>query len=203
MSKDIESNPSRISFNPKGVDISALDEIADQRDVSRAELIRTQLRELVAQHAASDGGSTDLHTPDNEELADAYEKLVALSNHPMGTIKVPVEEAKQQLWTQQCPKDSVKSRLLEPLAKQGFISVKAARITVHRRTEGQVAAAEEEADTEFERLEASDNLRLSRSLSEEEQQLRKYQHAGLNAPFRLVGWVASRTLWSDDSEVRA
>ncbi|WP_255149005.1 CopG family transcriptional regulator [Halorarius halobius] len=199
MSKDIAQNPTRISFNPKGVDVAALDEVADQRDVSRAELIREQLREVVAQHAEADGGSADLHRPAHEELAEAYDRLLALSDHPTGTRRVSVDEAKDKLHHSECPKEAVKSRLLKPLADQGFISVRTGKIRVHRRTESAVERAEAEADAAFDRLTAAAELPSQHDLTEEQKRLRKFQRADLDVPFGLTAWVATETLWRDET----
>ena len=152
MSKQIERNPSRISFNPKNVDVAALDEIADSRDVSRAELIRDTLRDLIDEPAESDAGTVELHTPDDEELCEAYEALLRLSDHPLGVRPVTVEEAKDRLYSTSCGKSSVKRRLLEPLDALGFVTVRSGRVFVHRRTQEAVEAAETQAENEFRRL---------------------------------------------------
>lgn len=196
MSKQIEENPSRISFAPGNVSAERLTEVADDLGYeSRAEFIREKLREAVAEHAEADPAAT-LDQPEHEELQTAYERLLGLSDHPLGTRPVSVEEAKDQLWTQNCPKSSVVGRLLRPLAETGYISVKNARIRVHRRTEEQVERAEAEADEALDRVTV--NVESQPKRAEEHKQLRKYQRAGLDVPLRYVGWVAGRTVWSDE-----
>lgn len=197
MSKQIEENPSRISFAPGNVSADRLSAVAEDRGMSRAELIREACREKIAEHAESQPDKT-LHRPDREELAEAYDRLLALSDHPMGPRTVTVSEAKDQLWTQQTPKDVIVTRLLQPLAERGFISVRNARITVHRRTTEQVAAAEAAADDQLDELaEAGMDVEM-RSLAPEHNELRKYRNADLQPPFRLTAWVAGEVLWPKD-----
>lgn len=200
MSKQIAQNPSRISFNPKAVDVDALDEIADDRDVSRAELIRETLADLIDQEADDGHDHGELHKPDNEELRDAYEALLALSNHPLGPRPVTVDEAKGRLYSQSCPKASVKRRLLKPLADLGFLTVRGGRIVVHRRIVEDVETAEIAADAEFAQLDEASHegqRPVGKQIDPTHQELLKYQRAGLNAPFECVAWAASQTLWSN------
>lgn len=61
MSKQIEQNPSRVSFDPGDVNIEQLDELANDRGQSRAELIRSALRrELAAVEGRDDDLPADL-----------------------------------------------------------------------------------------------------------------------------------------------
>lgn len=73
MSNRLEQNPSRISFDPGHVDIDTLDEIADDQDESRAELIRETLAEVIEMHDDADGGNASLHKPDHSEPREAFE----------------------------------------------------------------------------------------------------------------------------------
>lgn len=206
MSKQIEQNPTRISFNPKTVDVEVLDEIADERDMSRAELIRETLADLIDEETDADHQHGELHKPENEELRDAFEALLSLSNHPLGPRPVTVDEAKDQLYSQSCGKSSVKRRLLKPLAELGFITVRGGRLVVHRRRAEHVTALEEEADAEFERLDHTSE-QSSQSFRERydpaHQELLKYQRAGLNPPMECIGWVSDRMLWKDEGGASA
>lgn len=197
MSKQIEDNPSRISFAPGKVSAAKLDAVAEDLGYeSRANLIRDTLADLVAEHSEADPDAT-LSQPDNEELQAAYERLLELSKHPMGTRTLSVDEARDQLYTRECPKTAVKDRLLRPLAYQGFISVKGGKIRVHRRTEQQVAQAEQEAEKRLERLEiGGPSLPSESDRTQEQKSIRKYQRADLNVPFDLGAWVAERVVWS-------
>jgi hypothetical protein len=204
MSKQIESNPSRISFDPGHVDIEMLDDIADDRGMSRAELIRQQLADLIERETDEEIEADELHKPDNEELRDAFETLLKLSNHPLGPRQVSVDEAKDGLYSQSCGKSAVKRRLLKPLAELGFISVRNGRIAVHRRTVEHVEAAEQRAEDELDALEEADRpgtTTLRDEMDPMHQELLKYQRAGLNAPFECVAWTAAETLWEDDGAI--
>lgn len=206
MSKQIEKNPSRVSFDPRQVDIEALDEIADERDMSRAELIREALSNLVDSEGGEERISGELHNPDNEELRDAFEALLDLSDHPLGPRPVSVDEAKDRLYNRSCPKTAVKRRLLKPLADLGFISVRSARIVVHRRTVEQIEAAEAQADAELDRIEEADSPGIQTvgpRLEPEHLELRKYQRAGINPPVEYIGWVGARTVWKDNDGASA
>jgi hypothetical protein len=202
MSKQIKTNPDRVTFDPRHLDVEALDEIADERGMSsRAELIRQTLSELVEREADDEHADAELDKPENEELRDAFETLLDLSDHPRGPRTVGVQEAKDRLNHQSCPKDAVKRRLLEPLNDDGYITVRNARITVHRRTVKQVEAAEAQADAALERVAEANHPEMrpgSKRLEPEHQELQKYQRAGLNPPIEYIGWVGARTLWEDN-----
>lgn len=202
MSKQIEDNPSRISFAPGKVSAAKLDAVAEDLGYeSRANLIRDTLADLVAEHSEADPDAT-LSQPDNEELQAAYERLLELSKHPMGTRTLSVDEARDQLYTRECPKTAVKDRLLRPLADGGFISVKGGKIRVHRRTQEQVARAQAEADQSLDRLTRGSTRSLPSESDRTQQQksIRKYQRADLNVPFGLGAWVAERVVWSPTEE---
>lgn len=206
MSKQIESNPSRISFDPKGVDVEALDELADDREMSRAELIREELAELIDRETDDDHDYGEIHKPENEELREAFEALLELSNHPLGPRPISVAEAEDGLYSQSCRKAAVKRRLLKPLAELGFITVRSARIVVHRRTVEQIEIAEEETDAEFDELETADRPEsptMGKKLDPIYQELLKYQRAGLNPPVKYIGWVSAQTVWNDEGGVSA
>jgi len=198
MNNRLEQNPSRISFDPGHVDVDALDEIADGQDKSRAELIRATLAEVVEEYDDADGENASLRKPDHSELCEAFEQLLEASNHPQGPRKLTVDEARGKLHSQTCPKAQIVSRLLRPLADDGFISVMNGRITVHRRTVEQVQQAEAEADDAISRLEsvAADEPDY-REVAEPHQQLLKYHRAELEPPFELAAWTARQTLWAD------
>jgi len=200
MSKQIQESDSRISFTTGDVSASDMDDAADALGFdSRAEFIREAVSELAAQAETTTTDAT-LHTPDNDELHEAYSRLLALSKHPRGVRPVGVDEAKDQLYTQRCPKRAVVDRLLRPLADGGFISVKGGRIRVRRRTVEQVEQAEQEADETLDRDERDSSSELADGLTVEQEQLRKYQHGRMNVPFRLGAWVASRVVWTDGGE---
>ncbi|WP_153952328.1 ribbon-helix-helix domain-containing protein [Halosegnis longus] len=198
MSKQIEANPSRISFAPGRVDAQKLDEIADELGYeSRADFIRDTLANRIATHTEASPSAT-LHQPDNDELADAYDKLLDLSDHPRGSRAIGVEEARDQLWTQRCPKTAVKDRLLRPLAEGGFIAVAGGQIHVRRRTEEQVAQAEQEGDATLNKLKTtSPSPPPSETRTPEQEHIAKYQRGNLNVPFRLGAWVASQVVWTE------
>jgi hypothetical protein len=206
VSKQIESNPSRVSFDPRQVGIEALDEIADERDMSRAELVRGTLADLIGSEGGDDRIDGEIHKPDNEELRDAFEALLDLSDHPLGPRPVGVDEATDRLYNRSCPKTAVKRRLLKPLAELGFISVRAARVVVHRRTVEQVEAAEAQADVELEQIQGSDDSGIRTAgiqIAPKHRELRKYQRAGLTPPIEYIGWVGAQTIWNDNGGASA
>jgi hypothetical protein len=198
MSNQLKQNPSRVSFNPGKVDIEALDEVADERDMSRAELIREKLSEVVEDHKDDEDLGAELHKPEHPELCEAFEALLDLSDHPHGPRPVSVEEARSYLHSQTCPKKQVSDRLLRPLESEGFITVRAGRIAVHRRTTEQVEAAEAEAEEQAKQIGIGHTLPSQENIPDEEKEMRKYRRADLNVPFRLVAWTARNTLWSDN-----
>lgn len=200
VSKQIQESDSRISFTTGDVSAAEMDEAADALGFdSRAAFLREAVSELAAQAETTTADAT-LHQPDNDELQEAYDRLLELSDHPRGVRPVSVEEARDQLYTQRCPKAAVKDRLLRPLAEGGFISVSGGKIRVRRRTEEQVEQAEQEADAALERVESvSPSLPSSESLTTEQKQMRKYQRAGLDVPFRLGAWTAARVVWTDSA----
>jgi hypothetical protein len=198
VSKQIEQNPSRVSFDPGKVDIEALDDVADERDMSRAELIRDTLAELVEDYKDDEDLDAELHRPEHPELREAFEALLDLSDHPHGPRPVSVEEARSFLHSQTCPKAQVSDRLLRPLEAEGFITVRAGRIAVHRRTTEQVEAAEAEAEEQAKQIGIGHTLPSQNDIPDEQKAMRKYRRADLNVPFRLVAWTARNTLWSDN-----
>jgi hypothetical protein len=196
MSNEIRENPSRISFPPRDLDAERLSEVADELGYdSRAAFIRETLRDAVTEHAEADPDHS-LVTPDNDTLADAYDRLLALSDVPGGSRRVPVAEAEGELWTQSVPKEAVQSRLLEPLQERGFVDVANAQIRVRRRTREQV----ERADAAEERLAAAGTDFAGKTIPEERQQLLKYQRAeGVAVPQRLTRWAIAELLWSQEA----
>lgn len=148
----------------------------------------------------------ELHKPENEELREAFEALLSLSNHPLGPRPVTVDEAKDQLYSQSCKKASVKRRLLKPLAELGFITVRGGRLVVNRRTAEQVTALKAEADAEFDRLNVTSrqpSQSFRESYAPAHQELLKYRRSGLTPPMECIGWVSNQILWSDEGGASA
>jgi hypothetical protein len=196
MSKQIKQNPSRVSFDPGSVDIEALDEIADEQGMSRAELIRGTLRDLVDEHDQGDDHA-ELHKPDHAELRQAFGQLLDVSDHPRGVRRVTVDEARDKLHTNRCKKSQVSDRLLRPLDKDGFITVRGGYITVHRRTAAEVDEARQQTEQEIEELGYDSPLPSQDDIPDEQMTIQKYQHGGVDVPFGAAAWVASKVVWDD------
>jgi hypothetical protein len=197
VSKQINSNPSRVSFNPGGVDIEVLDEVAADRDMSRAELIRQTLQEVVEEY--DDGADhADLNKPEHPDLREAFEALLDASDHPRGVRRVTVEEARSTLHTQNTKKSQVSSRLLRPLDREGFITVRGGYITVHRRTVAEVEEARQQTEEEVEQLGYDGPLPSQDDIPEEQKTIQKYQHGRINVPFGAAAWATAKAVWDDD-----
>ena len=203
MSKQIESNPSRVSFDPGAVDMEKLDEVADDRDMSRAELIRQTLKEVVDAHDDGEERNAELHKPEHPELLAAFEKLLDASDHPRGVRRVGVEEARDKLHTQQCGKSQVVKRLLRPLNQEGFITIRNGKITVHRQTVDEVEAARQQTEREIEEQGYDGPIPSQHDTPEEQKTIRKYQLGRMNVPFGAAAWAASQVVWDDGTRVAA
>jgi hypothetical protein len=121
MSKQIERNPSRVSFQPKDADIAVLDKIAEQENLSRAEKIRQLIKREIDHHQADDG---DYLLPEDDVLAEHYRRLVELAED-MGEygLRVSMKRARNQLYSNEVPKDEVMEEIVRPLRKRGFANV--------------------------------------------------------------------------------
>jgi hypothetical protein len=201
MSKQIESNPSRVSFDPGGVDMEALDEVADDRDISRAELIRQTLKEVVEAHDDGEERHAELHKPDHPELLAAFEKLLDASDHPRGVRRVGVEEARDKLHTQKCGKSQVVERLLRPLNQEGFITIRSGKITVHRQTVAEVEAARQQTEREIEEQGYDGPIPSQYDIPDEQKTIHKYQLGQMDVPFGAAAWATSQVVWDDGDRV--
>lgn len=209
MSKQIaKDSPNRgtQSFGPGDLNLEKVDDVVDEHFESKADFYRTAVSEKLAEFDDTDTDAdpnADLHKPDHPELREAFEELLELSNHPHGSRRVSVEEAKSKLHTRECPKSQVVDRLLIPLENEGFATARAGYITVHRRTVQEVEAAEAEAEEELDDIGLGHTLPSQRDITDEQKEIRKYRTADLGLPFRLSAWVASETLWSNDGGISA
>lgn len=194
MSKQIVKSPSRISFTPQRGTVEQLDELADDQDTSRADVIREAIRAYLDRNEGQSIG--EIHKPDHDELRAAYEELLSLSDSPTGIQTIAVSEAVDRLYSNECPKDAVKRRLLEPLAELGFLTVRSGRIAVHRRSADAVDAVETRADAELDRLSITEPNPYEDAPAEY-RELLKYKRASIDPPFGLVAWVADRTVWGE------
>lgn len=201
MSKQIESNPSRVSFDPGAVDMDKLDDIAEERDLSRAELIRQTLKEVVDAHDDGEERNAELHKPEHPELLAAFEKLLDASDHPRGVCRVSVEEARDKLHTQRCGKGQVVNRLLSPLHQEGFITIRNGRITVHRQTVDEVEEARQQTEKEIEEHGYNGPIPSEDEFPKELKVIEKCQNLGLNIPFNSGAWLASEFVWDADNRV--
>ncbi|MFC7069479.1 hypothetical protein [Halobaculum lipolyticum] len=124
MTNRLERNPNRVSFDPQDADIPAFDAIAEERGMSRAELLREKVKETVGQR------EDDTGLPDNEALRRAYLALLdaAGPNHRIAT-----EGAESTLADKlNRPKGSVRS-VLKELEERGYVAPRWGNITVRRR----------------------------------------------------------------------
>lgn len=118
-------NPShRCSFKVDEDALNLLDEIAEREDMNRSEKLRELVRQEVERKGDLDGPTPVL--PDNEELADAYQTLhdrayAPHKKHP----RVPLESAKNKLYTNKTPKNEVFDDLLKPLESESYVSISA------------------------------------------------------------------------------
>jgi hypothetical protein len=130
MSKQIQKNPSRVSFDPKSADIERLDEIADAEGVSRAEKIRSLIKQEIRENEPD---ATEYVLPRDDALAEHYRRLVQLAETDPATdplrknrdagLRVTLTKAKNQLYTNDLPKDSVVADVIRPLRRRGFVEI--------------------------------------------------------------------------------
>lgn len=112
MSKQIESNPSRVSFDPRDVDMSNVDELADSRGVSRAELIRQTLSDELRK--------SDMIDSDNDLPSDLATAIETVRRDAVDG-RVPVDHVESMISQQlKVPKDSVR-RILKRLQSRDLI----------------------------------------------------------------------------------
>lgn len=111
MSKQIESNPSRVSFDPSGVDMESVDKLADDRNQSRAELIRTALADELQQTGLSDDHDLD------STLADALRALKRVAVNG----QVSTEEAESAIAQEIQIPSSATRRILRQLDNEDMI----------------------------------------------------------------------------------
>ena len=122
VSNQLVEQPSRVSFEPKDADIRALDEIAEQEGISRAEKLRQLISEEVQRHQDDDQSYA---VPDDEELASAYRTLVDLAEEVFdgAGLRVTRERARNELYHNDMPKDAVMSELIGPLRDRGYVDI--------------------------------------------------------------------------------
>ncbi|QZP37740.1 hypothetical protein [Halobaculum magnesiiphilum] len=124
MSNRLDRNPNRVSFDPQGADIPAFDEIAEERGMSRAELLREKVKETVGQREDETG------LPEDETLRRAYLTLLdaAGENHRIQT------EAAESTLAQELtrPSGTIRS-VLKDLETRGYVAPRWGVLTVRRR----------------------------------------------------------------------
>lgn len=124
VSNRLDRNPNRVSFDPKDADIPAFDEIADERGMSRAELLREKVKETVGQHEDTTG------LPEDETLRQAYIALLDAAGH---NHRIDTDDAESTLADKlNRPKGSVRS-ILKDLENRGYVAPRWGIITVRRR----------------------------------------------------------------------
>ncbi|CAI49256.1 uncharacterized protein NP_2330A [Natronomonas pharaonis DSM 2160] len=211
MSKDIEQNPTRISVNPKSAfDVGELDDIADDKDMSRAALLREIIGDYVDEHTDDDGEVTnpDLAKPEHPDLRDAFMTLLDVSDHPRGPRRISVDEAEDALYSTDCAKSSVRRRYLEPLREDGYIAVKCGRITVRRRTVEEVERRQETADRQADTLAKSEPTNdddrgdgpVMDELDKEHRKLIKSRRADIDPALDVIGWACENTVWDHGNQ---
>lgn len=124
VSNRLDRNPNRVSFDPQDADVPAFDAIAEERGMSRAELLREKVKETVGQR------HDDTGLPEDETLRRAYLALLdtAGPNH-----RVDTKSAESALAdTLNRPKGSVRS-VLKELEEHGYVAPRWGNITVRRR----------------------------------------------------------------------
>lgn len=110
----------RTSFKCPDTHRDLLDDVADDRGISRSQLLRDIVAEFVDNHTEDDSVSSDL--PDEQKLREAYLTLLEMAErHPQK--RVTLEQARNHLWTTSTPKKAVKDDLLTPLRRQGLIRI--------------------------------------------------------------------------------
>lgn len=124
MSKQIEQNPSRISLNPKGIDVAELDDLADDLDSSRADLLRQFIQEGMERYEARDEDH-ETEPPAEPKLRRAYLRLVEIAEETLDGcgLRVPLADAENKLYTSDTPKDSVRRSLIKPLKRRGYCRI--------------------------------------------------------------------------------
>lgn len=123
-------NPdTRTSFGISSEALDALDEIAEREDKNRSEKLRELVRQEVERKGDLDAPTPVL--PADEELADAYQALHAraYADHKKRP-RVPLETAKNKLYTNDTPKSAVLDGLIKPLQRLGYVSVDPGHETV-------------------------------------------------------------------------
>jgi len=120
----LDRNPNRVSFDPGSADIPAFDEIADERGMSRAELLREVVKDTVGQR------EDDTGLPDDETLRRAYLRLLDASGH---NHRIDIEGAESLLAQELSrPSGSIRS-VLKDLEESGYVSPRWGVLTVRRR----------------------------------------------------------------------
>jgi len=136
MSNDLPHNPNRVSFDPKDADIPEFDAIADERDMSRAELLRELVREEIGQDE-----DDDTHLPENDTLRRAYLQLLDSVDD---TYRISTQAATSVLAQElQRPGESTKA-ILKRLESRGYVKPRWGTITVRRRDALPAAAGADE-----------------------------------------------------------
>lgn len=124
MSDRLEQNPSRVSFDPRDVNIERIDEVADERGQSRAELIREALRTTVeAADARDDQLPTDLRE------AEEAVRLVAVDG------RCSVDQCESAVAQRLQINKSAARRVLKRLEKHGRLKPRWGTVLVPDRGE--------------------------------------------------------------------
>jgi hypothetical protein len=121
MSKQIGEQQSPVTFKARDADIEILDEIAEEEGLNRSEKIRKLIKKEVSAYQADDG---DYLLPEDDVLAEHYRRLVELAED-MGEygLRVSMKRARNQLYSNEVPKDEVMEEIVRPLRKRGFANV--------------------------------------------------------------------------------
>ena len=116
-------NPdSRCSFGISDDALDVLDEIADDEGVSRSEKLRELVRKEIERKR--DLGGSDLDLPDEPRLADAYKTLYKRAREPhKSTPRVSLSAARNELYSNEIPKEDVLQKLIKPLKSRGYVTV--------------------------------------------------------------------------------
>lgn len=111
-----------VTFRMDSEQVEQLDQLADQNDQSRAELLRELAEARIAEY---DPDPIGRDVPASERLRDAYLKLLDMADEPIrgAGLRVTRTEAENELYTNRTPKDSVMQTLIRPLKQAGFVEI--------------------------------------------------------------------------------
>jgi hypothetical protein len=90
--------------------------------VSRSERLRALVKQDVARHTDDDPEGMTL--PESDRLKEAYLTLLDVAEPVADAgLRVPREEAKSRLYSNETPKDAVMKSIIRPLRKANFVDV--------------------------------------------------------------------------------